>query len=267
MRNTRASDAPPTSLTKGLETFRIRSLWGKIQVSLYSDISASTPSHPTYQRRVDDLRNEMDALKATLPPIPPPTGDTLSIFTSDWWYEFCHNYTLLYLYRGQLTHPSGGASEKAMFESLKAASELCHGVRTIVLSRKTTFTWGALHTVFIAGLTYLHCLWSSAAVREATRQDAVSSTCTACTVVLVLMAQWHEPVEPYRDIFEALASRTMTMLIETEVGKPALSPSSATEQGGSTDLTQWIADISDGGLPASFEELLAGFINESATRS
>ncbi|KAL7903861.1 putative transcriptional activator protein acu-15 [Trichoderma velutinum] len=262
-RNTRTADDPPTSLTKGLGTFRIRSLWGKIQVSLYSNISTNMPSHPTYQERLDELRSELDALRLTLPCVAPSPKDTLSIFSSDWWYEFCYNYTILYLYRGQLMDPNRGAAEEAYFESMKAASELCHGIRSIVLNRKTTFTWGALHTVFTAGLTYLHCLWSSPAVRAATRQDAVNRTCTACTVVLVLMAQWHEPMVPYREIFEALASRTMTMLIESDVDKPAPSPNTGEFQ---ADLMQWVADISDVGLPASFEDLLAGFINEAPGR-
>lgn len=170
----RSQDDPPTSLTKALDTFRIRALWGKIQVTLHSNISTSMPSHPTYQQRVDELRDELETLHSTLQRPVPFHADTLSMFISDWWYEFCYHYTILYLYRGQLTDPSMGATERAFFESMKAASELCHGIRGVVLNRRTTFTWGALHTVFIAGLTYPHCLWASPAVREATRQDMVS---------------------------------------------------------------------------------------------
>lgn len=254
----RSQDDPPTSLTKALDTFRIRALWGKIQATLHSNISTGIPAHRTYQQRVDELRDELESLHSTLPRSVPFQAETLSMFSSDWWYEFCYHYTILYPCRGQLPDPNMAATERGFFESMKATSELCHGIRGIVLNRRTTFTWGALHTVFIAGLTYLHCLWASPTLREATRQDTVRSTCTACTVVLVLMAQWHEPVEPYRDIFEVIASRTMTMLIESDAGKPL-----ALRQEDSADLLQWMADISNRGtLATGFDDLLTSFIDE-----
>ena len=253
----------PTSITKGLETFRIRCLWGKIHASLYSDIATSGSSHPTYQSRIDELRGELEAWKASLPDIIPPVDDTLSIFSSDWWYEFCYNYTVLYLYRGQLTDANKPVSDTATSESVHAAEELCHGVRNLILSRKTTYTWGALHSVFVAGLTYLHCLWASASVRQSIRQDAASRTCTDCTIVLVLMAQWHEAVVPYRDTFEALASRTMTMLAELGEDKsPGTMTSAASGGQDYAPLQQWIADIADGQLSHSFGDLLTGLVAE-----
>lgn len=260
---------PPTSLTKGIETFRVRAIWGKIHASIYSDISASSPSHPTYEARTDELRNELEAWKASVPEIVVPhVGDTLSIFSSDWWYEMCYCYTILYLYRGQLTDATQPATQTALFESVRAAEEMCHGLRNLILSRKTTYTWGALHSVFVAGLTYLHCLWVSPEVRRATRQDAVSSTCTDCTIVLVLMTQWHEAVEPYRDTFEALASRTMKMLAEVGAADSASGCAGAqSDQVDSAALMQWIADISDGGMSHYFGDLLTGLVNEMPPRS
>ncbi|KPI37990.1 uncharacterized protein AB675_3167 [Cyphellophora attinorum] len=65
------------------------------------------------------------------------------------------------------------------------------------------------------------------------------------------MAERWDGVGPYRDLFEALASRTMTMLVEREPG------TGGTEEGvglvetdNDLDWTQWIADIADTGMIA-----------------
>lgn len=66
-------------------------------------------------------------------------------------------------------------------------------------------------------------------------------------------------MKPYRDIFEVIASRTMTMLIESDGGKPL-----ALRKEDSADLLQWMADISNGGtLATGFDDLLTSFISEA----
>lgn len=247
----------PTSITKALYTFRIRCIWGQIHTSLYSDIGQSSPTHPTYQARVDKLRNELDEWRTSLPPRVPHQGEVLSIFSAVEWFDLCYNHTIIYLYRGQLTSSAGGTTEGTFLECMQAAENICHGYRRLLLGKPTTYTWGALHTIFVSGLTYLHCLWSSARVRETVRQDVVSNTCTDCTIVLVLMAQWNESAAPYRDIFEALASRTLTMLVEKDRERSALP-----DIWESDNFTQWVADISDGGMADGLGELLSGLIGE-----
>ena len=183
----------------------------------------------------------------------------MSFFTSDYWYEFCYNYTILYLYRGHLVNLGSGVSESIAMELFNAAGTLCHDVRNRLLSKRTTYTWGALHTIFVSGLTYLHCLWSSAAVREASRYDVVSRTCTNCTIMLVLIAQWNDDAEPYRDMFEALATRTLTMI--TENGNKDFSSYAVGEQFQLEDMSQWAASLFEGGMGSGSDQLLSELMN------
>ncbi|KAK4949750.1 hypothetical protein LTR10_011592 [Elasticomyces elasticus] len=229
-----------------------------------TNIRQSNPSHPTYQTRVDELRKELEDWRASIPLAVPHQGEMLSMFSSDEWFEFSYSDTILHLYRGQLTDSKGTSTERTFLECMQAAENICHGYRRQLLGKSTTYTWGALHTVFMAGLTYLHCLWSSAAVRERVRQDVVSSTCTDCTIVLVLIAQWNDAAAPYRDIFEALATRTMTMLVD-KGGDASTGVDPALPQVDNLDsenFSQWISDITEGGMADGLGDLLNGLVGE-----
>lgn len=250
---------PPTTLTKGIQTFRIRHLWGEIYTSLYSNIAESNPSHPTYESRTAVLRQKLEAWKASVPhTFPLGSNQVVSFFTSDYWYEFSYNYTCLYLYRGHLINLGSGLSDSLAMELFRTSGTLCHDVRNRLLGKSTTYTWGALHTIFISGLTYLHCLWSSPAVRSSSRYDQVSRTCTNCTVMLVLIAQWNEEAEPYRDIFETLATRTLTMLTETSVQDK---PDPNISQYELNNVSQWASTLFDTGMTDGSDRLLNDLIN------
>ncbi|KAI1630290.1 fungal-specific transcription factor domain-containing protein [Exophiala viscosa] len=259
----RSPHEPPTSMTKALHAFRVRCLLGRIHASLYSDIHQSNPPQPAYQARVDELRKELEDWRASIPPRVPHQGEMLSMFSCDEWFDFSYSDTILHLYRGQLTDLKGTSSDKTFLECMQAAENICHGYRRQLLGKSTTYTWGALHTVFMAGLTYLHCLWSSAAVRGRVRQDVVSSTCTDCTIVLVLIAQWNDAAAPYRDIFEALATRTMTMLVDKGAETPtALDFAPQADSLDSENFSQWISDITEGGMADGLGDLLNGLVGE-----
>lgn len=113
----------------------------------------------------------------------------------------------------------------------------------------------------MAGLTYLHCLWTSPAVREAIRQDDVISTCTDCTIVLVVMSERWAGASPYRDIFEALAARTMTMMVDKN-DQWWMLPTRSTLSNGLDQkaLNQWMADIVDVGMSDGMDRMLTGLI-------
>ncbi|KAJ6157700.1 hypothetical protein N7470_005292 [Penicillium chermesinum] len=258
----RGANNPPTRITKGLFTFRLRRLWARIHASLYSDLSLSNPSHPTYQARVAGFRDELEKWRASLPFVTLQKDEPRCLFTSSYWYDFYYNLTILNLYRGQLTDPFH-CTHDIIKQCMAAAEDICRGLRRQLVNKRTTPTWGALRDCFLAGLTYIHCLWCSNAVPESSRHDVVSSTCTDCTIALVLMAQWHEAAIPYRDIFEALAARTMTMLVEkSQENLPLPVTGSEADLLDPAMLLQWKADIFSQGMSSSFEELLNGLIHD-----
>jgi hypothetical protein len=252
---------PPTTMSTAIHVFRLRCLWAKIHTSLYSDTTLSSPDSSTYPR-TEQIRTELEEWLASAPPIAPRTGDALSIFASRDWYDVNYNYCILLIYRGQLTDNSV-VSEKVFMECLKAAENICQGYRRQYIGKSVNYTWGALHFLFMAGLTYLHCLWTSPAARKAVRYDKLSNTCTDCTIVLVVMAERWEGAAPYLEIFEALASRTTTMMVdESHERCTPPNPSTISDDVDSVNLTQWMADISNTGMSDGVDSLLSGLIGD-----
>ena len=262
----RGSTNHATTMSTAIHVSRLRILWARIHTSLYSDTKMSNPGHPSYDERIQELRSELEEWISSAPPIIPRVGDALSIFGSRDWYDLNYNHSIILLYRGRLTNGKSVANS-VFLECLKAAESICHGYRRQYIGKPVKYTWGSLHFLFLAGLTYLHCLWTSPFVRETVRHDDMSKTCTDCTIVLVMMTVQWEGAAPYRDIFEALASRTMTMMVNKNQEWDLVPASSMLSDGlNQEDLTQWMADIADVGMSDGIDRLLTGLVGDFTSR-
>lgn len=250
---------PPTNMTGAIHTFRSRRILGRIHTALYSDV---TPKQVP-RGQVEQLRSEIEDWRASIPPMAPPMGEALSLFSTSEWFELEYNYTILQLYRNQIIDRKEGTTDAVFLDCLRAAEGICHGYRRQFLGKPTSYTWAALHELFLAGLTYLHCLWTSPAAREANRPGQVSSTCTDCTIVLVMMAERWDAAAPYRDIFEALANRTITMMDDKAHEDWSL-PTASTlpDDSDAGDLMQWMSSIADTGMYDGLDGLLTSFIGD-----
>lgn len=248
-------------MSTAIHVIRLRCLWARIHTSLYSDTTSNIHRHLP-DARTEQLHTELEDWLASVPPTIPRIGDALSIFASRDWFDNNYNYSILLLYRSQITD-NKTVADNVFMECLHAAENICHGYRRQYIGMSVNYTWGTLHCLFMAGLTYLHCLWTSPIVRETVRHDDLSSTCSDCMIVLVVMAERWKGAAPYRDIFEALASRTRTMMVDksyewwTESNCSTLSD--GLDQG---DLTQWMADINDMGISDGVDRILTGLIGE-----
>ncbi len=252
-------------MTHAIHGFRIRSLFGSIQSALYSDCTLHDPQ--IRQDRGQQLLIELEKWRAsTPPPMKPPPDGILSFFTTTDWNEVSYNYAILQIYRIQIADGRNPASDEMFLTCLNAAKNICHGFHRQYFGKPTTYTWSALHEMFLAGLTYIYCLWTSPAAREASRHDHVSRTCMDCTMFLVILAERWADAAPYRDIFEVLASRTMTMMADSQQGN-SVAPV-ALVQGQDMypeDLPLWMAGISDTGLSIGADWLLSELIDEFPT--
>ena len=252
-------------MAHAIHGFRIRSLIGRIQTALYSDSTLQDPA--IRKHRIQHLSNELEEWQASRPSLMiAPNGGALSFFVTADWYETNYNYATLHLYRTQITDSKDAVPDEVFLKCLDASQRTCHCFRRQYLGKPMAYTWSALHELFLAGLTYLYCLWMSPAAQQATRPDQVSSTCTDCTMVLVILAERWSDAAPFRDIFEAFASRTMTMLY-LEQHKQAPSTELNTAQDISPEgLTQWMAGISDVSMSSGVDLLLNDLIDEFSSR-
>lgn len=188
------------------------------------------------------------------------------------WFELMYHHSILLLHRHSLVTEhrmlSGDASQSSQpsvyVECASSAQAICHIYRQLYLKQQLNDTWGALHVLFLGGLSFLYCLWTNQETRAVFRLDKVSSTCTACVVVLSIMAERWAAVGPYRDTFEMLANYTQTMLAESSATTvmPATMPvfSTATNQ----QLTDYLSSMAEIGMCSSVEALLNDMIMPEA---
>ncbi|KAJ0331307.1 hypothetical protein COL5a_002846 [Colletotrichum fioriniae] len=229
----------------------------------------------------------------------------LSVFTSRSWFQLAYDHSILLLYRHYMmgglpaNHPTpdgtggGGhgatlndneATERVLEECAVRAREMCMLYRRVYQSSSVQFTWGSLHILFLGGLTYLYCLWRSKRVRDSTRQADVVTTCMACTTVLIIIAERWNLATSYRDIFEALSQRTISMICNdgqkpaaaaapggvNNTSLPAIGPGPGAEAdmhaafggGAAPSMQDWIMGLDDLSIPQESEwlvqELLQG---------
>lgn len=206
------------------------------------------------------LRKDLDTWLSTAPPIQ-PRSDALSIFAQKEWFELNHNYSVLFLYRSMIANKN--THEDIFRECFQAAAGICHEYRRQYIGRPLNYTWGSVYTIFLAGLTYLHCLWMSPAIRENTKFHEISSTCTDCLIVLVVMAERWKGAASYRDILDTLANRTMAAVSEAQAQGKVESPSLGAGVPGSGGLYHYMTEIEDFDLLDGVDRFFMDFIGDT----
>ncbi|SCO76670.1 related to purine utilization positive regulator [Fusarium oxysporum] len=230
------SSQPTTSMSTAIHVFKLRYLWARIHTSLFSDT----------------LRVDLDTWLTNAPQARPHESDDLSIFAKKAW--------------GQLVEYKESL-QKIFEDCIEASRNICQTYRRLYIGTAIRYTWGTLHCLFLAGLTYLHCLWTSPAAWESIRPEDVSKTCTDCTMVLVAIAEGWQAAAPYRDTFEALASRVIAMVFnKSRAVQTSLPPPSVTETREPDTWGHWINDMANAGVLEGVDGLLAGFIGDLTTQ-
>ncbi|KAL1872464.1 hypothetical protein VTK73DRAFT_1461 [Phialemonium thermophilum] len=202
-----------TDMSVAIHMFRLRCIWAKIHVALFSDTRRIRATDESYSERIRQLRAELEEWYATIPPEPPRTGEALSLFGSKDWYDANYSHSILLLHRNHLIETRAAVPDHIVLECLDAAESISRGYYRQFVTGSVGYTWSALHFLFLAGLTYLHCLWTSPTARSSRLLDNVSSTCMDCSMVLAVMAERWGGAAPYRDIFENLSRRTISMMM------------------------------------------------------
>ena len=208
-------------MTRALFSIRLRVLQGRIQTALYSDTRVQGPNGQAQLETIVQLRQDLEVWKAELPEVLPPSGLALSLFMTPDWALLVYNQALLQIYRPQLTSNEDLPGKTTIFDTCVAlAADLCHAYRRQYFGKPTTYTWGALHELFLAGLTYVYCIRKSPTTRARLGYQKISKTCTDCTITFVILAERWKDAAPYRDLFEAISSSTLALVAQPEVAQP-----------------------------------------------
>uniref|UniRef100_A0A8H7K2P4 Transcription factor domain-containing protein n=1 Tax=Bionectria ochroleuca TaxID=29856 RepID=A0A8H7K2P4_BIOOC len=200
-----------TTTSIALHVFRLRQIWTRIHGTLYSNVNGDMDK-TARDHEITTFRAEIDDWLASAPPIPIRTGPALSIFATQDWYDLNYNETIIMLYRCQVTGCGDDMDHEILLQCARAAGSICLVYRRLYIGKTVNYTWSTLHVIFSAGLTYLHCLWTSDKLRQETSIGETSSILTSCTMLLVVIAERWKKAAPYRDIFEAFCNRTTSMM-------------------------------------------------------
>ena len=250
-------------MSAAVHTLKVRRIWGDIQSFIYP-IDPSRPDPAASATAVETFRQRLRAWWDEVP-VPDAENSYGVSFGSNKWFLLSYHHSILLLHRGRLVKVGAEAAEPSpeltavYLECADSAATICRTYQELYMGAVISTTWGALHVLFLGGLTFLHCLWTSKAAREAYRKDHVSSICTACTIVLVVMAERWSAAAPYRDTFNALAAATQSMLVEEEVSHrvPSLPAIDTRQQG---DMAKFLSNIEEVGMCDSVEHLLGELV-------
>jgi hypothetical protein len=247
---------PPTTVSAAIHTIRVRKLWARIQAIMYPQTGIAIPADPSFANM---FKLELDQWLAAAPEQLPSNKAHNNAFGSSEWFEISYHHSILLLYRHQLVQdPIDDATWSSVhLSSANSGREICSLYRQLYLSQWLNDTWGALHVLFLGGITFLYCLWTSNDVRKAYRLDKVSSTCTSCIIVLAVMAERCSAIKPYRDAFDMLASATQSMLAGGELmATGAVMPVLSSH--GQDQFMSYLSSMSELGMCSSVEQLLNG---------
>ncbi|KAF5983587.1 transcription activator acu-15 [Fusarium coicis] len=249
-------DEPPTNMTGAIHVIKLRRLWSKIGNTIYPAVTQSPVSQEVAKKPLmAQLRAELEAWHSEIPHTPDTTGmDPL------YW----------------ITHKALPEEEDSVEEALECcmqkAKELCLLYRRLFQYQSLQFTWGSLHILFLGGLTYLYCIWKSTRVRQATKRMDIINTCMACNTALVIIAERWSKAVPYRDIFQVLSERTISLICgDGSLSQGANEAAQASDRHQSIDpraVEDWALDIVADDMPVDSEwlvqELLQGMSNNEA---
>lgn len=222
---------PPTLMSGAIHAYKLRRLWTKMNDQLYPPRGRLYCGDSGSQRHViDSLREELeDWHTATPDQLDYSASHPLSVFASKSWFQLAYDHSILLLYRHYMVASQSSrhgvdvsdhahaddmakTANDALEECFVRAREICVVYRRIYQSSSVQFTWGSIHILFLAGLTYLFCLWRSSPLRSKAKQSDVIGTCLACSTVLIIVAERWNMATGYRDTFEALSQRTISMI-------------------------------------------------------
>lgn len=127
-----------------------------------------------------------------------------------------------------------------------SASAICLNYKDLHGKGKLNSTWLSMHCLFVAGLSFLYCLWidSQIKVLEWKNKKVVYDTISACSSILYVLAERWTSAVVFRDTFEQISSAVLVKLDDSNVI--------------SFPINQ---NKNDSGLSSSFNKLIEGALD------
>ncbi|KAK3656292.1 hypothetical protein LTR56_002993 [Elasticomyces elasticus] len=254
-----ADSQPPTLVSAAIHGVRMRRIWGDIRQAVYYDERRGASGGGT---AIEEVRSKLHCWLSRRPTVQSQHGNRNVAFGSDKWFFLSYHHAKLLLHRPSITGASRAdgldksSLAKVQLECAESSAIICTIYRDFYMQSTALYPgWGALHVLFVAGLTFLHCLCVSSEVRRMYGKDRVSSVTTACTIVLVIMTERWAAAQPYRDMFNMLSEKTQAMLAQQDDRREPRLPLVSMEQ-----ASAGVRSIAGLGMDDSVRHLLADMV-------
>ena len=239
----------PLDMSTFIHIVKLRQIQSRIQDNFYpSDTSKVTNESLAYNRQL--LREELDSWIAEAPCYSTTTEAT---FQTPNWFQIAYSHGLLLLYRPSPAAPI--VDLEGLQICADSAISMISSYSSLYAKKKVTYTWIALHSLFMASITMLYTLWVSQEIRRSTRKNIVKSNVMSCLALFdVISDYWPLAVRCY-NIIDRLGHATIALFDPSDASESpsAISGSSAQGHFGQIDLEymDWFGTRGSSRLPLS----------------
>ncbi|KAI0836405.1 fungal-specific transcription factor domain-containing protein [Hypoxylon sp. FL0890] len=191
-------------------------LESEIKHVLYHQLQGGTLAYPraNYSLWFRDVQPRLYAWKDEIPDI--SKADTDSIYSQQSWWDARWLNAILLLHRPNplVPHPT----TESLQTCFDAACQLIKAIKSLQRDGRISVIWQWVHSLFLAGLTMIFCLWESPDVREKARVLDIMTAAQDCASTLTALAERFPDASGCRDAFETLSAATLKWLVARDQG-------------------------------------------------
>ncbi|KAF9872431.1 hypothetical protein CkaCkLH20_09928 [Colletotrichum karsti] len=244
---------------------RYRLICGKILNSLHRS-TINRESNASYEVTREALAQELKEWHAgttNLPLIPADaplaSPASRSSFRSEEWYTLLYHNGILMLFRPSPSICDASQNSNVLQHMFDSSQEAIKLYANLHRSRKINYSWVTLHSIFIAGLSYIYALRNhlqhiqnrplpngnaaNATLRSTPTISQVVNDTRACSKVLVALSERWAMARNCSEVFDRLSDAVVADVVEAQSGQPQASAAAPFPSQQTPHMTQQV-DIS-----------------------
>ncbi|KAJ4226386.1 hypothetical protein NW759_004973 [Fusarium solani] len=236
---------------------RYRLICGKIINALHRSTKHTTITHTNYEEMRAALAQELQEWHAETANLPLVKSDSTaaspasgSSFRSEEWYRLLYHNGMLMLFRPSPCLCDASTNSVTLQHIFDSARESINLYASLHRSRKLNYSWITMHSVFLAGLSYIFALrhhFQALQVQasEPTRArlhatptiNQVVNDTRACSKVLVAVSERWDLARNCSDLFDRLSDAVVADIVDAQT-PPAVQTPQATSNSANVDIVE-----------------------------
>ncbi|KAF4975955.1 hypothetical protein FZEAL_7307 [Fusarium zealandicum] len=214
---------------------RYRLICGKIINALHRSTKHTSAISASYEETRTSLARELQEWHAETANLPLVKGDSTaaspasgSSFRSEEWYRLLYHNGMLMLFRPSPCLCDAATNSVALQHIFDSAGEAINLYASMHRSRKLNYSWITMHSVFLAGLSYIFALRhhfqalqvsaseNRSRLHATPRINQVVNDTRACSKVLVAVSERWDLARNCSDLFDRLSDAVVADIVEAQ---------------------------------------------------